>query len=63
MKEIVVTEIRAEATPGATITECLKECLVLAASEWQNVILRFNGKEYKIYVNDLLAAVKSPSIQ
>lgn len=57
MKTIEVVELRVSALPGASIGECMKEAIELAAKEWQNVRLSHNNKDYSIKPNDLLASI------
>lgn len=54
--EICQTVIHAR--PGANLSYCLQEAVVLAASEWRNVRLIHNEKSYTVRCNDLLGAIK-----
>ena len=54
MEHIEVIEIRVSARPGASINNCLKDSIKLAATEWRNVRLRFNDDQFIINVNSLL---------
>jgi hypothetical protein len=58
MEQIEITEIKVTAKAGASIGRCLQESLKLATTEWRNVRLFFNGKQYLIQPNELLAACK-----
>jgi hypothetical protein len=57
---IQVTNIQVHAKPGSSVGYCLRDCIALAATEWQNVVLKHNDEEYLIHVNDLLASVQQP---
>ena len=64
MKNITVIEIRVTADKGSSIGSCLTECMEIAVKEWRNVRLNFNGQEYLIQPNDLLAAcIKVPKVE
>ena len=58
MEQIEIVEIVVQAKPGANQEKAIKECLELATSRWQNVSMRFNGRTYRVAINDLLAVVK-----
>ena len=57
MDNIEIVEIRVSGRPGTSIEKCVREAIKLAATEWRNVRLRFNDKQYIILVNDLLSTV------
>jgi len=57
MKSIEIKNIKVTAKLWKSIGECLKDCIELAAKEWQNVELFHCDKTYKINVNDLVASV------
>jgi len=57
MENIEIVEIRVSALPGALIGKCIQESIQLAATEWRNVRLRHNDKQYIVLVNDLLSTV------
>ena len=57
MKHIQIAHIKVGAIPEANFGECIREALIIATKEWQNVILTHNGKKYRIFVNDLFATV------
>jgi hypothetical protein len=59
MKKIKIIKIVAEAEFGADIGGCLKEAIVLSATEWQNVHLIHNNTEYIVRPNDLLNSIES----
>lgn len=54
---IDIGRINVYAVPGAAKGDCLRDSLVLAVKEWRNVSLFHNNDEYRININDLLAAV------
>lgn len=53
-KCIDVDEVKVHARSGAHVGECLKECVLLAFTEWRDVILIHNDKEYIINPNGIL---------
>ncbi len=57
MEAIEVIEIKIGATPGAEIGQCFKEGIELAAKEWRNVRLVYDGKVFFIRPNALVAAI------
>jgi len=57
MENIEIIEIRVSALPGAPVGKCMQEAIKLAATEWRNVRLRHNDKQYIVLVNDLLSTV------
>ena len=61
MKDMTHTEIidvRLSAKPGASLGECMRDAVLLACQEWQNVTLIHNGKDYRVLCNDLLGCVE-----
>ena len=55
---VEVIKVIVTANPGASIGQCIKDAIQIAVTEWRNVQLVHNGKEYIIYVNDILETVK-----
>lgn len=54
-KFIEVERIVVEVKIGAELSNVIKECIVLAATEWRDVSFEHNGTEYCILVKDLFA--------
>ena len=54
LKEVVLS-----ATPGSPIGECMREALLMAATEWRNVKLIHNGKNYYAKPNRMLETIIS----
>jgi len=57
MENIKITHIVVNANAGSEIEKCMAEAIKLAVTEWRNVHLFHNEKEYIVNVNDLLQAV------
>ena len=57
LKNTTVIELHISSNLGASIGECMKEAVLLAAQEWRNVTLTHNGKKYRVLCNDLLGCV------
>ena len=53
-----VTELHMTAMPSASIGASMREAVLVACSEWQNVVLTHNGKCYRVLCNDLLGCVE-----
>lgn len=53
-----VPELVTQATAGAHINACMREAIVLCATEWRNVRFTHNGKTYCVRCNDLLSAIE-----
>lgn len=58
MKDLEITGIHADATPGSALGNCVREALQMATQEWRNVYFTHNSKTYRVLVNDLVAEVK-----
>jgi len=58
MKSIEVLEVRAIPCLGSNIGDCFKEAMLISISEWRDVRLTFNGKDYLIRPDQLLATCK-----
>jgi hypothetical protein len=52
--EVSVVYVQLSACAGSSISECLREAIAFAATEWVNVHLLHNERTYKILVNDLM---------
>jgi hypothetical protein len=59
MKHIEIEKIVVHAESGSTLTNCIRECIKLAAEEWKQVELIHNEKIYKINPDDLYETVYS----
>ncbi len=57
-KNLRIDEIRATAVSGATVTECVQEAILIAATEWINVSFEHNGSMYHVDIADLNRCVK-----
>ena len=53
-----VTELHMTALPESKLGDCMREAVLVACSEWQNVVLTHNGKCYRVLCNDLLSCVE-----
>ncbi len=58
LKNTTVTELRICAQPGASIGDCMRDAVMLACQEWQNVVLEHNGRQYRVLCNDLIGCVR-----
>lgn len=63
MKYTEIEEIIVRATAGAELSNCIKESLKLAASEWQNVLLKHNDKKYRVNLYDIFSKIRESSEQ
>jgi hypothetical protein len=57
-KEVRVEKIVISAKAGASVCDFIREGLLIAITEWNNVELSHNGKKYSIKPNDLFESVK-----
>lgn len=57
-RHTTVRYIDIEAMSGASISQAIREAIVIAATEWRNVRLHHNGKVIRIEVNDLFNAAR-----
>ena len=55
-----VTELHITALPEAKLGHCMREAVLVACSEWQNVPLTYQDREYRMLCNDLLSCVVGP---
>jgi len=54
---IGVDEVRVHARTGADLSNCLKECVIMAFTEWRDVRLTHNDREYLINPERILQAL------
>ena len=52
-----VTELHMTALPESKLGDCMREAVLMACKEWQNVVLTYHGRKYRVMCNDLLACV------
>ena len=52
-KSITAFEVKVYANPGASLAQCIKDCIILSISEWRDVTLTHNNREYKFTAEDL----------
>jgi len=52
-KSITAFEVKVYANPGASLTQCMRDCIILAMYEWRDVILTHNTRTYKFTAEDL----------
>ena len=55
---IEIEFIQVSADKGVSSGNAFRDAIILAATEWKNINLIFNGKTYRIGPNDLYASVK-----
>ena len=60
LKNISIVDIRVIAQPGTRIGNCLQEAIKLAVTEWRNVRLEHNAKQYNVNVSKLLEICINP---
>jgi|GEM_PF-6823822 hypothetical protein len=53
----IIDEVLARAFPGAEISECVREVIVLAMTEQRRVVLTHNDREYLIDPKMLLMTI------
>lgn len=53
MKSVKVDEVVLSAKPGGVIDECLREAIILCATEDRRVVVKHNGRLYKISLSAL----------
>jgi hypothetical protein len=58
MEFIEIEFIQVSADKGVSSGNAFRDAIILAATEWKNVNLKFNDKTYRIGPNDLYASVK-----
>lgn len=56
-----VQRVILHAKPGVDYGAAIRDGLSVAISEWVNVTVWHNGREFEIYVNDLIASVRKKS--
>lgn len=57
IEHTVVVELHMSALPAAKLSDCMREAVLVACSEWQNVVLTYHDRKYRVLCNDLLACV------
>ena len=53
-----VTELYMTALPESKLGDCMREAVLMACTEWQNVVLTYHGRKYRVLCNDLLGCVE-----
>lgn len=56
-EHIHVIEVHVHPDPGAEIGDCFREAIEMAAREWRNVVLCYDGVAYRVRPNDLLSVI------
>ena len=58
LEHTYIKSISIESCAGSHVNDCIKEAVILAVNNWENVVLTHSDNIYRVDVNDLFAAAK-----